>query len=182
MTLETFLFKFSYAGLEVEFNSKTRILSSYITHKYKRAIFGCCLTYTIFGSSSVFQVLVAATNLIEAARDWWKRVDQNCSLDSPQFEQRTKQCSTELNICLHNVRSVRNKTKDVKCISKLNDINFVVFIASWITNNSDNDFFLKQCCRQRFFFYSVPRKKKRSWNLPFLQMWSPFGKIWKYCL
>ena len=36
-----------------------------------------------------------------------------------------------------------------------------VFIKSWITNNSDDDFILKQCCPPGFLFYSKPRVNKR---------------------
>ena len=57
-------------------------------------------------------------------------------LASPQFKQRTKQRSSELNICLHNVRSARNKTKDVNALLEVNESSFGVFLESWITNNS----------------------------------------------
>ena len=81
--------------------------------------------------------------LNEAARDWLKKGDQTSLLASPQLKQRTKQRSAELNICLHNVRSVRNKAKDVNALLEANEISFKVFIEAWITNNSDDEFILK---------------------------------------
>ena len=72
-------------------------------------------------------VMVSRFYLNEAARDWLKKVDQNRLLASPQLKQRTKRRSTELKICLHNVSSVRNKTKDVNALSEVNEICFGVF-------------------------------------------------------
>ena len=44
---------------------------------------------------------------------------------------------------------------------EVNEISLGVFIESWITNNSDDDFILKQCCPPGFLFYSAPRVNKR---------------------
>ena len=106
-------------------------------------------------------VTVSRFYLNEAARDWLKKVDLCSQLASPPLKQRsTKQRSTELNICLHNVRSVRSKIKDVNFFSEVNEISLGVFIELWITNNSDDDFILKQCCIPGFLFYSAPRVNK----------------------
>ena len=97
-------------------------------------------------------VTVSRFYLNEAARDWLNKVDQKWPLViSPLRQRSTKQKSTELNICLHNVRSIRNKTKDVNALLEVNEISLGVFIESWITNNSDDDFILKQCCPPGFF-------------------------------
>ena len=61
-------------------------------------------------------------------------------------------------ICLH---IVRKKTKSVNALLEVNEISLGVFIESWITNNSDDDFILKQCCPPGFLFYSAPRVNKR---------------------
>ena len=98
-------------------------------------------------------VTVSRFHLNEAARDWLKAVDQDrSSIIDPLLKQRsTKQRSTELNFCLQNVRSFRNKTKDVKALLEVNEINLGVFIESWITRNWDDDFILEQCCPRVYF-------------------------------
>ena len=106
-------------------------------------------------------VTVSRFDLNEAARDWLISLDQNWVLASPQFNRRKKQRSTELSVGLHNVRSVRNKTKDSNALLEVNEISFWVFIESWITNNSDDDFILKRCYHPGFLFYSAPRVNKR---------------------
>ena len=94
-------------------------------------------------------------------------MDQIWLLVSPPLRQRStkqrsrEQKSTELNICLHNVRSIRNKTKDVNALLEVNEISLGVFIEARITNNSDDDFILKQCCPSGFLSYSAPRVNKR---------------------
>ena len=57
--------------------------------------------------------------------------------------------------------SVRSKTKDVNALLEVNEISLGVFIEWWITNNSDDDFILKQCCTPWFSFYSEPRMNKK---------------------
>ena len=53
--------------------------------------------------------------LDEATRDWLKRMDQYWLLASPPLKQKsTKQRSTELNICLHNVRC-QEQNERCKC-------------------------------------------------------------------
>ena len=94
-------------------------------------------------------VKVSRFYLKETARDWLKQVDQNWLLASFPLKQRC----TELNICLHNIRSVRNKTKDVNAFMETNKISLGVFTESWITNNSDDNFIQKQCCPRVFFLY-----------------------------
>ena len=42
--------------------------------------------------------------------------------------------------------AVRNKTKDVNVLLEVNEISLGVFIESWITKTSDDDFILKQYC------------------------------------
>ena len=49
--------------------------------------------------------------------------------------------------------------KDVNDLLEVNEIIFGVFIESWITNNSDDSFILKQCCTSGFLFYSAQRVK-----------------------
>ena len=43
---------------------------------------------------------------------------------------------------------------------EVNEISLGVFIESWITTNSDDDFILKQCFPRGFFFYCAPRVNK----------------------
>ena len=96
------------------------------------------------------------------SRPWLaKKVDRNWLVSPPLKQRSTEQRSTELNTCLHNVRSIRNKTKDVNALLEVNEISLRVFIESWITNNSDDDFILKQYCTPGFLFYSAPRVNKR---------------------
>ena len=72
-------------------------------------------------------VTVSRFYLNEVARNWLKKVDQNWLLASPTLKQKsTKQRSTELNICLQNARSVRNKTKDVNALMEVNEISLGV--------------------------------------------------------
>ena len=54
-------------------------------------------------------------------------MDQNWLLASPPLKQRTKRRSTELNFCLHNVRSVRNQTNDVYALLEVNEISSGVY-------------------------------------------------------
>ena len=78
-----------------------------------------------------------------------------------QLKQRTKQRSTEIKICLHNVRALRNKTKDVNALLEVDEISSRVFIEMWIKKNSDDGFILKQCCRPGFSSIVHPRLIKR---------------------
>ena len=43
----------------------------------------------------------------------------------------------------------------------VNEISLGVFIESWITNNLDDNFILKQCCPPGFLSYSAPRVNRR---------------------
>ena len=53
---------------------------------------------------------------------------------------------------------------------------FGVFVKSWITNNSDDDFILKQYCPPGFLFYSAPRGIKRGGGICFF---TDVISIWK---
>ena len=62
----------------------------------------------------VFEFDEERVELLDFWRDWLKKMDQIWLLVIPPLIQRlTKQRSTEQKICLHNVRFVRNKTRDL---------------------------------------------------------------------
>ena len=54
------------------------------------------------------------------------------------------------NCFLHNARSLRNKTKERNALLQMNEIDIGICVESWISNNRDDNFLLKQCCPYGF--------------------------------
>ena len=60
------------------------------------------------------------------------------------------------------MRSARNKTKELSAVFEKNDIDIGVFVESWISNTSDDNFLLQRCCHQcGLKFYNASRHNKR---------------------
>ena len=62
--------------------------------------------------------------------------------------------------CLHNARSVRNKTSQIRNLIEADDFNPIILTENWIRDNSNDEFFLQQCCPNGYYYLSANRKKE----------------------
>ena len=76
-----------------------------------------------------------------------------------------KSVSDRVKVCLHNARSVRNKTSQIRNLIKANDFNLIVLTETWIKDKSNYEFFLQQCCPNGYYYLSANRKQRNGGGL-----------------
>ena len=86
-----------------------------------------------------------------AEKRWKKRLEFNFSDNYENWM---------FNCFLHNVRSVRNKKKEIKAFLQINQIIIGICVRSWVRIKIDDNFFLQQYCPSGFKFQSAPRLNK----------------------
>ena len=70
-----------------------------------------------------------------------------------------------LKVCLHNARSVRNKTSQIRNSIEAVDFNLIILTIMWIKDNVNDEFHLHQCCPNGYYYLSANRKEKSGGGL-----------------
>ena len=69
--------------------------------------------------------------------------------------------SDRVKVCLHNARSVRNKTSHIRNLIEANDFNLILSTETLIKDNSIVEVFLQQCCPKWLLLLECKQKRKK---------------------
>ena len=87
-------------------------------------------------------------NLNQKAREWLASFDTWLS--------NFKTVNDRVKVCLHNARSVRNKTSQIRNLIEANE-----FTETWIKDNANDEFYIQQCYPNGYYYLSANRKEKK---------------------
>ena len=60
---------------------------------------------------------------------------------------------------------VGNKASQIRNLIEANDFNLIILTEIWIKDNSNDEFFLLQCCPNGFYYLSANRKERNGGGL-----------------
>ena len=69
--------------------------------------------------------------------------------------------SQSLDVCLWNVRSVKNKALSLKNYTVKHDLDFLALTKTWLHSGESDNFFVGALCPKGYIFHHTPRENSR---------------------